>query len=289
MQAKLVDAGIDYLRVTSQDRKRQEQMFEYFRNIAVMDEKQGYEVKPGGVFGFWGKKSRHALWGVRNDWALVQSTGRFAKAGLKMAMSGIQASRIDIQMTYRLESGEVSEAVREAYEDACMATPGAHRPRAVKLIEERHKAQTVYIGKRSSDIFVRIYDKFQESGKVEYERCIRFEVEIKGRAAKQLWNRMALGSDGIGFLLHLLYEVLRERGITLPEDNFDNAPSMVFKKEPTADESRIAWLARSVAPTVSKLSETYGWIMSFSVLFEKALTEFDKRRIMQSLAFCWGS
>jgi hypothetical protein len=288
-RAKLVDAGIDYLRVTSADRERQKQMFEYFRNIAALDEHEGYAVKPGGVFGFAGRKSRHALWGVKADWALVQSTGRFAKRGLQLALSGIQASRIDLQMTFRVSEGAVPSEIRDAYEEACDHKGVMGRPRAVKMIEERHQPQTVYIGRRASDVFVRIYDKFEESGKEEFRDCIRFEVELKGRAAKQLWQRMTSESLGIGFLMQLLKHILLERGIILPVDAFAVYPEMTFKKEPSSVEAKLAWMSRQVAPTVKKLVAEFGFITPFRVLFEQALTDFRTHRIMRMLSIVSGN
>jgi hypothetical protein len=241
------------------------------------------------MFGFYGQKTRHAVWGVKKDWALVQSSGRFAKNGLKLAMSGIQASRIDVQVTMRVDPGTVQQVLRGAYELACNAPNGGHRPREVRLIESRRRAQTVYIGSRASDMFVRCYDKFEESGDEEYRDCVRYEVEIKGRAAKALWEHMATTGSGVGFLVKLLVDVLRERGIELDITEFDNLPTLTLKKDKTTDEGRLAWLKRTVAPTVAKLSETRGWIAPFSMLFDLALNDFDKCGIMRALSISWAS
>jgi hypothetical protein len=147
----------------------------------------------------------------------------------------------------------------------------------------------VYIGSRASDVFVRIYDKFEESKQEEYKDCVRFEVEIKGRASKQLWKHMYESGAGVGYLVKLLVDVLRERGIDLGIGSFDHIPTITLKKERTSVESTLAWLYRSVGPAVGRLVPEYGWIAPFSVLFDRALTIFDQRRIMSALALCWGS
>lgn len=57
---------------------------------------------------------------------------------------------------------------------------------------EEFSGDTVYIGSRSSDVFIRIYDK---GGQTRTEgHWIRCEVEIKGDCAKEIASRIAHGS-----------------------------------------------------------------------------------------------
>ena len=289
MRAKLIDAGIDYVRLTSQEDHCKSRMFEYFRKIALVDEAAGGKIEKGGIFGFYGQKSRHALFGDRKDWSLVQASGRFAKDALVLARPGIQASRIDVQVTMRVEDGSVSEAVREAYNNACDVPCGKHRPRDVKMTESRRKAQTVYIGSRFSDIYVRIYDKEAESGQEEYKNCIRFEVEIKGRASKQLWQHMTESSDGVGFLVHLLVDVLKKRGIEIDVGAFEKLPVFKPSLQQTKAEATMAWFNRVVAPSVAKMCAEQGWINPFRALFDRALSPAVFRDIMGVLVLSWDS
>lgn len=287
--AKLIDAGIDYLRVTSQAPSRQEQMFYYYQRIAMRDEKLGYEQKTGGAFGFIGKKVRHALWGVKGDWAMVQASGYEAKGGLELAKYETQCTRIDIQATYRLDGMDVGEELDRMYEAACKQPHTNCRPPTVKKIESRHKVETVYIGSRASDIYIRLYDKYEESGKEEYKSCLRFEVEIKGRAAKALWRKMVEEQASVGYLLSLLFTLCAERGVLMYSDDFPQYGTTLEMKQVSSEENKIAWLARQVAPTVSKLTSTHGWILLFSVLFDRACNDFDKHAIISSLARSWGN
>jgi Replication initiation factor len=288
-QAKLVDAGIDYIRVTSEVFTRQQQMFLFYHTIAMRDMVLGYEQKPGGAFGFVGKKTRHALWGVKKTWAMVQASGSAAKTALRIALPGTQSSRLDVQATFRIDQGTVGMAIRNAYEAACAHVRPKARPLKVVLIEERHAAQTCYIGSRASDIFIRIYDKYEESGKEEFKDCIRFEVELKGRASKAVWKKLVYDGWGVGDLLSLLFELLQERGVDVPCKDFDAHDIIVLKREKTTLESTLAWLSTQVSPTVRKLAGEVGWFSLFSILFHDALAEWDRLRIVRSLAFIWGS
>lgn len=280
---KLVDAGIDYIRVTSQDSRQKGKMFDYYASIRAEDEKLGHKETKGGAFGFVGKKVRHALYGTKSEWAMVQVSGGRAKNALKVAMPGTQCTRIDIQCTYLIENGAVGLVLKKAYEDACAHVRPKARPCAVKMIEERHKAQTVYVGKRASDVFVRCYDKFEESGKEEFKNCVRFEVELKGRAAKSIWKAVQENGWSIAFLLHQLYEILKERGILLPEDSFPNLPTVAMKKEKTTIESKMAWLGRAVAPTVALIASEWGVYAPLRQLFADSCNAVRLHAIMRSI------
>lgn len=279
MIAKLKDCGIDYVRLTSNDERQQKKLLQYYRTIRAEDEALGYKEITGGAFGFIGHKIRHALYGTKQEWAMLQVSGSRAKKSINLARVGTQCTRLDIQCTYLIEDGTVQEVLRQAYEDACAHVRPKARPCAVKLIEERHKAQTVYIGKRASDVYIRCYDKFEESGKEEFKNCVRFEVELKGRASKQVWKQIIDGGEGMGFLLRLLADLLEERGIVIDQGDFEAYPRMVFKKEKTSDENKLAWLHRAVRPTVEHLAAVWGFYSPFSQLFVGALDSARIRRV----------
>ena len=288
-EAKLTDAGIDYLRVTTQDRAAKNSLMRYYRQVRERDEKQGYKEQNGGAFGFVGKKCRHALFGEKREWAMLQVSGYEAKLGWQVAGEGTQASRIDLQLTIWVGSGEVSNQIRRDYEAACRHVRPKARPIEVKLIESRGRAQTLYLGSRSSDVFCREYDKFEESGKPEHEGCVRYEVELKGRASKALWAQLVLGKTSLRKLLELVMVLYGERGIKLPIEDLDEQDIRIPQPEKTKTEDTLMWLNRQVAPTVARLVGEMGYITPFRVLFEQALTDFRKHRIMRMLSVVWGS
>jgi hypothetical protein len=289
MSAKLVDAGIDYIRVTSEDKREKGRMLDYYRAVRGRDEKLGYEEKTGGAFGFLGKRVRHALYGDKGTWGMVQVSGYEAKGSAKLARAGTQATRIDLQLTFWVGENEVESCIRSAYDAACSAVNLKKRPPSVRLIESRHKAQTVYLGARASDVFFRIYDKFEESKKEEYRGCVRFELELKGRLAKALWQKWVDGTGGIRASLEMVIAMLSERGVQVPDSDLDNQDILCLKKQQTSIEATAAWLATQVTPTIKRLSGSHGWIFPFSLLFQSSMSDVDRRRIMQLLAIAWAS
>lgn len=287
--AKLVDAGIDYLRVTSQDEGMKGRLLDHYRRVRDEDIRQGHKETTGGAFGFLGKKTRHALMGDKKEWRMVQISGRAAKSGLRIAHEGTQASRIDLQLTFYVGEGNVERFVRGAYDSACLAGNRGVRPVQVRLIESRHQAQTVYIGARASDVFFRVYDKEQESGKDEYRGCVRYELELKGRASKALWQKLVEGTATLRTALEMVVAMLLERGVVLPSDDLDAQDVLMLKRSPTSEEATMAWWRAQVAPSIKRFTATYGWVTPFRILFEEALTDLRARRIMRLLSQVWGS
>jgi DNA relaxase NicK len=289
MITKLTDAGLDYLRVTTQDRGCKANFARYYARVALQDAKLGYKQKTGGAFGFIGQKTRHALIGDKGDWQMLQVSGYSAKSGWFLAHDGSQASRIDLQLTVFVGELCVEQVIRDAYNAACKHIRSKSRPIEVTMIEKRGKAQTVYLGKRSSDIFCRIYDKFEESGKEEHRGCVRYEVELKGRASKACWQSLVLHKTNFAEMLQSVIACFAERGVLIPVEDVSEHDIQFPKPEPTTTDNTLAWLQRQVAPTVKRLTEEFGYITPFRILFETALTDFRAHRIMRMLSVVWGS
>lgn len=287
--AKLIDAGFDFIRITTEGSRARGRLLDYYRSVRQNDSVAGKTEQVGGMFGFMGHKTRHAFFGEKGDWAMLQATGYEAKAAMGLDHPDMQATRVDLQLTYWVGEDEVERTLRNAYDQACAHKSPKSRPPQVTLIEKRHRAQTVYIGSRSSDIFFRIYDKFEESGKEEYRGSVRFELELKGRMAKQCWRAVVDHRVNLRQLLEMVIAMLAERGVTVPDDSLDNQDIIHLRPVPSSLQNTVGWLGRQVAPTVAKLVSEWGFFTAFNALFSGALTEYDKTVILNSISICWGS
>jgi DNA relaxase NicK len=287
--AKLVDAGVDYLRLTTQDRAARNSFMRFYRRVAEFDYQLGYEEQKGGAFGFYGMRTRHALFGDKKEWSMLQVSGYESRSAWMLAQEGTQATRVDLQLTIFVGEENVERTIRAAYESACDHVRAKSRPIDVKLIEHRRRAQTLYLGKRASDIFCRVYDKFEESGREEYRGCVRYEIEFKGRMSKALWQALVLHETNLRASLEMVIAMYSERGVTVPCSDLDNQDIVHLKPSPTSLDGTVAWLSKQVAPTVKRLTAEFGYITPFRILFEQALTDLRIHRIMRTLAVVWGS
>jgi hypothetical protein len=102
--------------------------------------------------------------------------------GLADRFSELYCTRIDVQVTIKTPHGYNPFSVYGIQKDL---TPGK-----VTIIESP-TGSTIYIGSRTSDKFLRLYEKHYEDG--EY---LRLEFEFKGKLAKAIYETMRATNAG---------------------------------------------------------------------------------------------
>jgi DNA relaxase NicK len=161
-------------------------------------------------------------------------------------------SRFDLQATVQFEEDEIN--LERHYADA-MAQEAEHNGRypGVRLITTYGKGDTVYLGSRISDKYLRIYDKFRESKDDVYEKSHRIEVEFKNKAAKAVATDLYGFADRRAAIVGLLYDYLTVRKLV---PCFDKGVGLMGEPKIQRDtdvEKQIGWLLQSVSPTVRRL------------------------------------
>ena len=284
MLTKLVSLGIDYLRMTSNEDSAKSSMLDAFMQAVAIDTEMGYQHVSGGMLGFYGKKTRHAFLGARKDWQMLNLTGKICREpAIDMLRLRGRPTRIDLQITLHVDGG-VQQKLADCIQDSMKARPADGRKWKTKWIMEDGRIQTVYLGSRQSEWFGRIYDKFAESKELVYKDCIRFELEIKGEAAKDVWGRMLQGPGWLSFINTLVIQWFKAHGIDIPneyqlEERFTQPP-----REKHADDKKLAWLSRMVSGTVAHLCGTGHFFPAFEALFRQALTEHERTGILLATA-----
>jgi hypothetical protein len=264
-------------------------MAEYFNGVLNDDKVLGFQPKRGGAFGFFGQKTRHALLAQKDDREMLQVTGKAAQRTIMICNAGDNATRVDIQVTVRVEPGKVREHMARVWGEACSAPKvRGHRPKPTFRGDESGY-QTIYIGERSSEIYIRVYDKFAECGEEWARDCVRYEVEIKGKTSKALWEKCANDGLGTGYLLSVLRYVLERRGLDVAGIDWAVLPEAIPIKEKTSLERTRGWIVTQVAPALARMSAEWGWFTAFTVAFDRCLTGDDKTRIMNAWSLNWGN
>jgi hypothetical protein len=288
-ELRLVSAGIDYLTLTTTSPATKSRMQSLFQAIASEDRAMGYKLVKGGAFGFYGQRTRHALLADKEDRAIMQVSGQQAQRSFKLMRPGDNCTRLDIQVTMQVTPGTVNQVLERLCAEVRSA-PAIRgiRPKCKASVGD-HGTETVYIGKRQSDIFIRCYDKFEESGKEEYRDTVRLEVEIKGKTAKALWNHCVEHGLGPGYLLGVLRTCLSRRGISLDWVEWPSESKAIPLKEKTSQERTRAWWKQQVAPSVARDVAEWGWYTAMSILFDRCLTDNDRTCIMNAVSLQWGN
>lgn len=172
--------------------------------------------------------------------------------------ASVRCTRIDVQVTVPLDSGY--DVVSMA--DRMRSGAWKGRKRAVTYISGKDGLDTVYVGSRQSELFVRLYIK---ECSLPVSRAIRFEVELKAGKADTFFRRWL--SETIEMDGFLLYEWGK-----FPERAREMLPSIGSvlaggEAQKLAGVSRVVessgtmkWFIRSVVPAVRRLlnSHEYG-------------------------------
>lgn len=275
MWTKLENAGIDYIRLTSNDPKVIAEMLEASIVIMKKEVQAGFAWKPGGMIGFYGHSTRHCFFGHRGDWAMLQVTGYVAREQIA-CYQHIKAhcTRLDLQVTYQ---AAVNPAlmITEAEDQSINARPRDGRKWKTKLITEDRVAETLYIGSRSSEWFGRVYDKFKESHSEQYRGCVRYEVEIKGDASRSVWEQFVTHELGFRDLYAIVHQWYDAHGIKLPESEYWQHNFQAEKKEISDDNRRLGWIAQQVSGAFKKLVDA-GLLRAALAALESKLVDEQK-------------
>ena len=187
--------------------------------------------------------------------ALCRVTGAIAAQADATRLDASNCSRLDIQASFWVGAGAAAHPAKAA----AWAVAGRSGLRGgqygVNLSEcKTGPGATCYIGGRTSELFVRIYDKGAEAKTKEYEGCVRYEAELKGRWAWRAYQRLATASDTALECYTMLSSIMALRGIGLPARTI-MGPPFVKLKDDTMDsiDRSLHWLGSQVGGTVEKL------------------------------------
>lgn len=254
---QLIHTGLDYVTATTNTKNG----IERFRHLGCSwlseEARAGNDTREWMGHGFTGLSCGCIQFGTNGTEALLRVSG-FEADNKARALSdaATNISRCDFQSTVRTQRVELSLA--ERFEKRAERFKGKHGSKfEIELRRNDHRGKTLYLGRRVSDRFIRIYDKARESQHPYYEKCWRAEVQFGGSLANRRFHQWNLArSDNL--LVHdIVVWELKNRGVpwlSLPKRTYHGADRNPIKVL-SDDEHRLKWLASQVSPTIAKLIE----------------------------------
>ena len=178
---------------------------------------------------------------------LVERCGVSPAAILESAVkSSGRIARLDIAID--LVGGQ--EDIREIYK--ILQTTG-NRGTAVtwREISQNDGGYTLYVGARTSEKYIRIYDKAKEQG-IPDLLWSRFEIETKGKVARACAVSLTRGDNWSGVFYTIARQMLRPQNSLAYEQFFskDVVPIGLPKIERKSDRER--WIEEQVISAVAK-------------------------------------
>jgi hypothetical protein len=252
---KLLEAGVDWLRVTSDSSRVQSALARIWSGICTEQESDGGILVEAGVLGYTGAKINGQFYGSRSDGTMLNLSGTVAARWYRQVLAtGCRVTRLDLQCTvvtdeYDGDFGERQVAAafkrREAEQNRNWAK--------IRLLKGYGEGDTVKVGSRTSGKYGRLYDKQKESNDDRYERCWRYEVEYKDEIAPAVAADLLRADDDTRHIIGVV------RG---QYDNWGFAPVIpggltVMPPRPgprTSDTQKtLDWLCIQVRPSIGRL------------------------------------
>lgn len=206
--------------------------------------------------GYIGWSLGTVCWGERGDGYILRLSGIMADEYFMSSLpTGHNCSRFDINVTI-FGRQDIDNWITEHKEEAiAYRNTLQNRPFSVRHIDTVGDGNTLYLGSRNSERYLRIYNKEKEQANDErWQGAIRYECEYKEGAARQVLERGRSSDDRRRTLARFMVGTCKDRGITLPMAiSSIGALNPAHQRLRNDDESSLEWLRIQVAPTVRRL------------------------------------
>lgn len=211
------------------------------------------EGRKGKWLQYTGMTTREAFFGTSPSGYLLRLSGGSAFSFWhRYAGSAKHVSRLDIQATVRLNSCNRELAAQMSQSASVAAMDNQNYPQR-RLISSFGRGDTFSLGDRSSDTYLRIYDKELESGEEEYKECWRFELEHKAGRAKQVALHL-LQVPSVPIAINtLLLGHCHEYGLWIPVPPLGVPMRIPAIRRERDDDKSLRWLDTQVRATVARL------------------------------------
>lgn len=232
--------------------------------------------------GYRGSMAGQAAYGWRYDSQLVRLSGACAQEHwAQCATLASNVTRLDVQATVLPAVGP-TQRLADHHDEILTRERRRGRQPKFKFWYGPSGPEACSLGRRKSDFFCRIYDKFLESGFAEFAGALRYELELKRRPALQTSALLDQEDFEAGRICDLVHQFASDHGCRLPEFFCDRrgsswvAPlreirdslkaSADHSRTPAPSETgilidssfqrrRAQWLANCVRPSVQRLVE----------------------------------
>lgn len=261
----IVDAGVDWITCTFADGKIPLRDRLSVQRIFEDEVRAGNEETAWFQSGYVGRHCGGVEFGERHDGFCLRLHGPTAHEHWnRFAESASNVSRLDLQVTVKKEGGP-TRSIANCYRQARRYYKGNGNAPALSMFRTSAGGSTFYIGKRASDVYVRIYDKEAESQLDHYKDCVRYEVELKNERAFLTCRSLASSPTPEAAVLAIVWTYIRDRGIRPPWHIKDRASNRCSYSSSNA-QKRLQWLERSVRPAVRDLIESGMMVQALDAL-----------------------
>lgn len=272
----VIDAGVDWLTATRKHGDGCLPFLEVGKRILDEQRAAGGDIKPATLRDYTGHRGKHVFVGSRPADEIIVVSGPCAPAHWKaVSQTASNVSRLDLQVSVWTH-GETPNLAREQYERLTGLPPSRGRPRSYSLIQSHPTGETLYVGKRTSDYYGRVYD-WAAAHKAGVPLTVwRFEVEIKRLPARAYCDALSCDPNHSISVRDRVADWFVTRGLQVTWSKEDSALKMLHPLQ-GKDRDALAWMESTVQKSVARLIKQHGLPRVVSALGLADLVE-PKRR-----------
>lgn len=255
--SELISAGVDWMTCTALFPKSSIRLRTLAELMLQKEKRAGNDVSPWGMAGFDGMMCGQIQVGTRDQQTLVRVSSDLAHSTWRRLYCLCDnVSRLDIEATYIMQA-KPGTVVAKAYGQAARFSRKSVASATVSTLRTAHGPATLYIGKRSSDLFARCYDKSSEGGPAWPKGAVRFELELKGKQANLTVKRLYESSATESWVDSRLRSYFVEHGVDYPGPPDSPSNYSCPRTRPDVDR-RLLWLATHVRPSIELVINEVG-------------------------------
>jgi hypothetical protein len=185
-----VSAGVDWITCTARGKDARKRLESAADGLLHEEAGRGVEVTPARLRDYVGWRVPGIISAKRRDDSICVLSASHALAHWQtVARHATNVSRLDLQVTVWTH-GEQPALSRWYYQRVKRLPPSRGRPRSFSLIQTHPHGDTLYVGKRKSDCFGRVYDYATAHAQGPPRTQWRYEVEYKRHLASHHANSL---------------------------------------------------------------------------------------------------
>lgn len=209
--------------------------------------------------GYSGRKTGSFFVGEREDDYCVRVSGSTAHpAFTSIYRPDMHVSRLDIAVTVWLTPNQPDLGLT-ATSDARIAKLAGKvkNPAKITHYDSDDGGYTLYIGKRASRVYARLYNKEVESGDAYYEGAWRYELELHNATASETATELFYSLFPLEeAICSCVWAYYHQKGVIPVFPTFPTGLEVVLpRREETTTERTLKWLEAQVRPSVARLME----------------------------------
>lgn len=271
-------ASIDAVTMVSQDQKGVLAFYNEYETWTTFEEVRVHRERPWGMHGYRGKQRRSIRVGLKEDRAILSATGPHSHRLVSLAKAlPVKFTRIDLQITTVMDS-PIQNLAKSTLHSGNLQSE-IERGKLWLSYVNSPDGDTLYINKRTSPTFGRIYDKSRDFSEVR-GKIWRYETEVKEELADRIGQVLVNVEKLNEFCADYVASWFADREICVPIEPRSKPSIPKVPTNPAGIDQTLFWLSKQVRPSLEwlisiglkpKVEEALGFQLDFGDFTEKEL------------------